>query len=79
MNDMDKLIWAAAYAAEFAESRRFLDHAGRAIDEISGYSCAEVADVALEKYRKALKADDAEYLIPVKQGWEVSNGRPNQS
>jgi hypothetical protein len=69
MTEMDKLVWAAAYAAEFAQSRAFLGAHGREIDSISGYSCAEVADVALEKYREAIKSDDAEYLTPVKEGW----------
>lgn len=35
----------------------------------SGYSCAEVADVALEKFREAIESDDCGYRIPVKEGW----------
>jgi hypothetical protein len=72
MNDMEKLIWAAAFAAEWQTNREFNQNAGVAhlsIDSISGFSCAEVADVALEHYREAIKGADAEYLIPVKEKW----------
>lgn len=71
MNDTERLVWTAAFAAEFMNSRSFLQQhcSEQTIDDISGYSCAEVADVALEKYRQAINSPDAEYLIPVKEGW----------
>jgi len=68
LNNMEKLIWAASYAAEFSRVRERMDKYGRSIDDITGYSCAEVADVALLAYREAIKSDDAGYLTPVKEG-----------
>jgi hypothetical protein len=73
MNEMEKLVWAAAFAAEWQANRKFNHEAGRlhlSINTISGFSCAEVADVALEHYREAMTCDDAEYLIPVKEAWK---------
>jgi hypothetical protein len=72
MNDMEKMIWTAAFAAEWQANRKFNRDAGvshLSIDTISGFSCAEVADVALEHYRKAITGDDSEYLYPVKENW----------
>jgi hypothetical protein len=72
MNDLEKMVWAAAYAAEWQANRKFNQDAHVAhlsIDTISGFSCAEVADVALEHFREAMTGDDREYLIPVKEGW----------
>ena len=74
MNEMERLIWAAAYAAEWAANRKFNREAGvshLSIDTISGFSCAEVADVALKHYREAITGDDAVYLYPVKEGWKL--------
>lgn len=73
MNDMEKMIWAAAYAAEWQANRKFNHEAmvpHLSIDTISGFSCAEVADVALEHYREAITGDDRKYLIPVKEAWK---------
>jgi hypothetical protein len=68
MDDLEKMVWAAAFAAEFASERAFLqNHSSKEIDSISGYSCAEVADVCLEKYREAIASDDCGYLYPVKE------------
>lgn len=71
MSEMERLVWAAAYAAEFARERDFRHSYPSAGDVtgISGFSCAEVADVALEKYREAIACDDAKYLLPVNEGW----------
>jgi hypothetical protein len=67
MSNLEQLVWAAAYAAEFAKVRKFYEDASTrlTIDDISGFACAEVADVALEKFREAIKGDDAQYLLPV--------------
>ena len=72
MNDMEKMIWAAAFAAEWQANREFNQNAGVAhlsIDTISGFSCAEVADVALKHYREAMTCGDAEYLTPIMERW----------
>lgn len=68
-SDVEKLVWAAAFAAEFAQDRALLNAHGKEPDSISGYSCAEVANVAVEKYREAIKSDDAGFLMPVKEVW----------
>lgn len=73
MSEMERLVWAAAFAAEFSRERDFrARHASAGdIDGISGFSCAETADVALEKYREAVRGEDREYLAPVVEGWET--------
>lgn len=69
MTSLEQQVWAAAYAAEFARESAFRQaHAGYPIDAISGFSCAEIADVAVIKLREALTGDDREYLLPVKEG-----------
>ena len=62
MNDMEKLIWTAAFVAEFASDRAFIQkHAvNKSIEDISGYECASVADVCLKKYHEAVASDSAE-------------------
>lgn len=71
MNEIEKMVWAAAFAAAFQHELDFRQRHARAgdIDGISGSSCAETADVALQKYREAMVAFDCEYLTPVKEGW----------
>ena len=69
MSDMEKMVWVASFAAEFSRERAFLDSHGKSIDDVSGFSCAEVADVALDKYREAIRSESAEYLTPVQKGW----------
>lgn len=72
MNDLEKMVWAAAFAAEWQANRNFNQNAGVAhlsIDTISVFSCAEVADVALDHYREAVTGDDRKYLTPVKENW----------
>ena len=73
MTDLERQVWASAFVAEFSRERRFLQETpiqhGRTIDDIGGFSCAEVADVALAKFREAMACEDAQYLTPVKEGW----------
>ena len=72
MSDMEKMIWTAAFAAEWARTRAFYHSSGvsrLSIESISGFACAEVADVALGHYREALTGSDSEYLTPVKENW----------
>ena len=71
MTDLEKQIWAASYAAEFARARDWCGKHGMDIDEINGYSCAEIADAAVSAYREAIKSDDAKYLMLVKEGYGV--------
>jgi hypothetical protein len=73
MNELEKMVWAAAFAAEFSREYAFrFTHAvpHLPIDGISGLSCAEIADLALDKFREAVTGDDASYLTPIKEVWE---------
>lgn len=72
MGGLERMVWAAAYANEFARSLDFIlkYKSNQTIDNVSGFSCAEIADVAVEKLREALTGDDREYLLPVKEGWK---------
>lgn len=66
-------MWAAAYANEFNYYRRlYHDNAGHSytIDNISGFSCAEVADVAVQKLREALTGEDRGCLLPIQESTE---------
>ena len=70
MTPLEEKVWAAAYANEFNYYRRlYHDNAGHqyTIDDISGFACAEVADVAVEKLREALTGENAPYLLPVQE------------
>lgn len=72
MSDLEKMVWAAAFAAEFSREYAFrFTHAvpHLPIDGISGFTCGEIADLALEKLREALSGDDREYLVPVREKW----------
>lgn len=73
MKELEKLVWAASFAAEFASQRKLYNSTPGSrltIDDISGYACAEVADVAVEKLREAFSEADGSYLLPVSEGWE---------
>ena len=77
MSDIDKMVWAAAYAAEFNRVRAFYDeypHLKKTIDDIDGFSCAEVADVALAEFQKAVEHPDKDLLEPVRRGWKYEKG-----
>lgn len=73
MNDMEKMVWAAAFAQAWDREYRFIKThqvPHLTVDGISGFSCAELADLAVEKYREAMTGDDHQYLLPVKEDWE---------
>jgi hypothetical protein len=67
MNDIEKKIWAAAFANEFCKI--FAEKYPRecSTDGIKGFSCAEVADVAVKKFREAMSCDDKNYLLPIEE------------
>lgn len=65
MNAIEQYIWAAAFANIFEKERQLSLLRGEP-DSLSGFTCAEIADTAVEKYREALKHPDAEYLLVVK-------------
>ncbi len=72
MSELEKMVWAAAFAAEFSREYAFrFTHAvpHLPVDDISGFTCGEIADLALVKFREATNGDDAQYLIPVIEGW----------
>jgi len=69
MTDLEKQVWAGAFVAEFAMQRElYARHGNRTIDDVSGFSCAEAADVYVEKLRAALTGPDREYLMLVTEG-----------
>lgn len=75
MNEIERQIFAAAYAAAFERSWNFYVEAmgvQKAMDLTNGFSAAEVADQAVKKYRAALACDDAEYLLSVSESWPVA-------
>ncbi len=69
MNSLEQQVWAAAYAAEFSRERRFiqLHDANKTVEDVHGYSCAEIADVAVTKLREALTGPDQHYLMPSRE------------
>ena len=69
MTNLEQQVWAAAYAAEFNSERRFiqLHDANKTVEDVHGYSCAEVADVAVKKLREALTGPDHHYLLPSRE------------
>lgn len=69
MTPLEQQVWAAAFANQFATDLAYNHASGRTIDDIDGYSCAEIANVAVDKLRAAFEADpEAENLMP---GWEL--------
>ena len=68
MTNLEKQVWAAAFANEFQRERSFGYQHGKLIDDIHGFSCAEIADVTLEKFREAITGDDKEFLLPFSEG-----------
>jgi hypothetical protein len=57
MTPIELRIWEAAFAAEFSARREsyFSGRVSGTIDDVSGFECGEVADVAVEKYREWLR------------------------
>lgn len=75
MTELEKLVWAAAFAAEHHKEYWFRTNSGKAhLDPLGnyGFSCGEIADQAVKKLREALECDDGEYLLPVKEGWKAA-------
>lgn len=68
MTALEQQVWAAAFAAEFSREWEFRMRHGVDPQELSGFSCAEIADVAVEKLREALTCEDSKYLLPVIEG-----------
>jgi hypothetical protein len=71
MTALEQQVWAAAFAAAFEADRILYYRYGdgtKTVDDIAGFSCAEIADVAVQKLREALTGPDREYLIPVREG-----------
>jgi len=67
-SEIEKQIWAAAFAAEFVKENDFVNRHGGG--PVVGFSVAEIADSAVEKYREAVSGWDKDCLLPVKEGWE---------
>lgn len=67
MTSLETQVWAAAFAAEFSRQHEFFTQHGKP-ERVSGFNCAEIADIAVEKLREALASDDAQYLTLVKEG-----------
>lgn len=77
MNEMERMIFAAAFSAEFHKEWTFrVDQVGvgGATGSFgkSAFSIAEVADEAVEAYRKAMQSEDREYLLAVKENWNLT-------
>jgi len=73
MNPMEQQVWAAAFAQAWHAEYKFRRENPRdhlPVDGISGFSCGELADLAVETYREALTCEDREYLLPVKEKWK---------
>ena len=76
MNEIERMIFAAVFAAEYHKEWTFrVQHVGvgGAMGSFgkSAYSIAEVADEAVKVYRRAMQSEDREYLLAVKENWPV--------
>ncbi len=74
MTELEKMVWTATFAAEFSREYAFRQTHGvphLAPEDISGFSCAEVADLAVEKFREAINGIDGNLLVPSVEGWTV--------
>ena len=70
MNELERLVWATVFANSYSEESEFIrKHGHRRTKDISGFSCGEIADSAVDKLRESFVCDDAEYLYPVKEKW----------
>ncbi len=67
MSELEKMVWAAAFAAEFSSVRHHYNSEPglkRTVDDIDGYSCAEIADIAVDKLREGLALDKDKLRLP---------------
>lgn len=63
MTNDEKLIWAAAYSAFFVEKINFLQAHGKEVYDVDSFNCAELADLALEKFKHVMQEHpDGKYL-----------------
>jgi hypothetical protein len=70
VNTREEAIWTAAFAGAFIqefELRAMSVGQQEAIEKTHGFTCAEIADAAVEKYREAINSDDAKHLLIVKE------------
>jgi len=75
MNEMERMIFAAAFAAAFQKEWAFrVAHQGitEAMNHTSnGFGFAETADEAVKSYRNAMNSEDRNYLLAVEENWQV--------
>lgn len=77
MNEMERMIFAAAFAAAFHKEWAFrVQHQGtreamEATSRSSGFSFAEIADEAVKTYRNAMQSEDRDFLLAVKENWPL--------
>lgn len=70
VHDMERQIWAAAFAAAWDREYNFgRVHRGWEASDVDGFTCAELADAALDAFRASLVSEDAEYLTPLQEKW----------
>lgn len=69
MSEMERMVWAAAFAALAIEDNEFRRRHGHKSLE-NGFSFAEKADVVVAQYRAAMVCEDSKYLTPVEEGWK---------
>ena len=70
MTEIEKTIWASVFAGSFLRDYEFYYKYGngtKTIDDIYGFSCAEIADEAVEKYREAIFSEDVQHLLIAKE------------
>ena len=67
MNELEKMVWAAAFANKVQKDVEFCHKYSMPIDSINGFSCAELADLAVDKLREAMISEDKKYLYPIKE------------
>lgn len=73
MNEMERMIFSAAFAAAFHKEWAFrVTHQDvtEAMNHTSqGFSFAEIADEAVKSYRNAMNSEDRGYLLAVEENW----------
>lgn len=74
MNEMERQIWAAVFAAAFERDWAFRV-TNQGVNEAivgtrDGFQYAEVADQAVKSHRAALACDDSCYLLSTTEVWE---------